>query len=67
MSSSLANTIRSRDSATFAARRARILHDARIEKVEGRKVSAHEATRDSGSEATQRASDSFRFRESINT
>src|ERR1035438_445877 len=67
MSSSSVNAIRSRDSATLVARRARILQDARIEKVEGRKVSAHEAIKESGSEATQRPSDSFTFRESINT
>ena len=67
MSSSSANAIKSRDRATLAARRARILQDARIEKVDGRKVSAQGATSESGNEATQRASDSFKFRESIKT
>ena len=67
MSSSSANAIKSRDSATLVARRARILQDARMEKVDGRNVSAHGVTSDSGSDATQRASDSLRFSESINT
>jgi hypothetical protein len=66
MSSSLLKTIRSRDKATFAARSARSLHDARIENLDGRNVSAQAATSSSGNEATQRPS-IFRFRESIKT
>src|ERR1017187_10488804 len=67
ISSSSANEIKSRESATFAARNASSLQEARIEKVDGGKVSAHEATRFSGNDATQRPSASLRSSESINT
>ena len=67
MSSSLLSKSMSRERATLAARSASTLHDASIEEVERLKILDHHVTSSSGREFIQRASLSFRSKESRRT